>query len=111
MRDIKCSPEAREKCPFDHPCHNEDMAWFEEGSPCDKFNKSLIPSPPPTNADHIRSMADEELAKFLLALNYDGWPFACINANECDPAPEDPSCCDECFKKWLKQPYKEDTHD
>ena len=65
MRDIKCSQEARKRCPFDHPCDSEEKAYFDEGSPCDKFNKELTPPPPMTNADRIRAMSDEELARLL----------------------------------------------
>ena len=62
-----------------------------------------------TNADHIRSMTDEELGRFCIALTDDGWPYACKNKPECDPVPKDPSDCNECFMNWLKQPYKEET--
>ena len=58
LLSIKCSQEAREKCPFDHPCDSEEKAYFEEGSPCHSFNMKLMPPPPHTNADHIRSMTD-----------------------------------------------------
>ena len=105
MRDIKCSPEAREKCPFDHPCDSEEKAYFEEGSPCDEFNKALIPSPPPTNADHIRAMSDEELAKILL----DG-----CRGSKCDDQPQNEwgsVNCFQCRMDWLKQPYKEAPND
>lgn len=55
---------------------------------------------PITNADRIRSMSDEELAKEAAnALSY------------CAPGPNPETCttgmCVECWLKWLKQPYKE----
>lgn len=53
-----------------------------------------------TNADHIRSMTDEELAEFLMG-------------NICGKvSPKDFDCygaCVDCATIWLKQPYKEDT--
>lgn len=100
MTRIKCSQEAREKCPFDHPCTSDERAYFEEGSPCDKFNKSLIPPPQPTNADHIRSMTDEELRDMLLGgVSEDVCPDGC---NDCD------GDCEGRMLNWLKQPYKEE---
>ena len=43
-----------------------------------------------TNADHIRSMSDEELAKYLFEIGYDeGWPSA------------------KHALKWLQQPAEE----
>ena len=63
-----------------------------------------------TNADHIRSMSDEELAKFL-----DGFT-GCYYCSEYETAPfVGPGICDcdgKCKRHlvgWLKQPYKEDT--
>ena len=46
-----------------------------------------------TNADHIRSMSDEELAKYLFEIGYDeGWPSA------------------KHALKWLQQPAKENKN-
>lgn len=53
----------------------------------------------PSNADHIRSMTDEELAKFLLNGNA---PEVCPNG--CDECNGD---CDGRMLDWLKQPYKD----
>lgn len=58
---------------------------------CDSGFSGFTPFKPKTNADHIRSMTDEELAEFLFEMQdieYDhkGQPL-----------------------DWLKQPYKEDT--
>lgn len=54
-----------------------------------------------TNADHIRSMTDEELAKWL-----EQW---CNNGEMCYSCPLDacPSDTKLSFLDWLKQPYKE----
>ena len=61
---IKCDPRAIARCPFKKPCGGDDAAYFMEGSKCDEFNKQVL-APPPTNADRIRAMNDEELADFL----------------------------------------------
>ena len=55
------------------------------------FARRLIDhAKPQTNADHIRSMSDEELAKYLFEIGYDeGWPSA-----------------KHAFK-WLQQPAEE----
>lgn len=56
-----------------------------------------------TNADHIRSMTDEELANLLL----DG-----CRGSKCEDQPENEwgsVNCFQCRMDWLKQPYKEDT--
>lgn len=62
---IKCDPRARARCPFKKPCGGDDAAYFMEGSKCDEFNKQVL-APPPTNADRIRAMSDEELAWELM---------------------------------------------
>ena len=54
-----------------------------------------------TNADHIRSMTDEELGSVLF-----GALSANICPNGCDNCDGD---CDKHTLDWLKQPYKEDT--
>lgn len=57
-------------------------SWCVQG-PCD--------SQTPTNADHIRSMSDEGLAKYLFEIGYDeGWPSA------------------KDALKWLQQPVEID---
>ena len=73
---IKCDPRAIARCPFKKQCYGYDVEYFVEGSECDEFNKQLL-TQPPTNADHIRAMNDEELAEFLSTkLNDDfyDWP-------------------------------------
>lgn len=54
-----------------------------------------------TNADHIRSMTDEDLGSVLF-----GALSANICPNGCDGCDGD---CDKHTLDWLKQPYKEDT--
>ena len=55
----------------------------------------------PTNADHIRSMTDDELGSVLF-----GALGSVICPNGCDNCDGD---CDKHALDWLKQPYKEDT--
>ena len=58
-----------------------------------------------TNADHIRSMTDEELANTIHSISL-GWKG---QTNWCDFHCENPGDdgCDKCILNWLKQPYKE----
>lgn len=63
-----------------------------------------------TNADHIRSMTDEELAETIIILQQRGIHFICKKLGYDAPSPE--KIHDGDFKTmldWLKQPYKEDT--
>ena len=53
-----------------------------------------------TNADHIRGMTDEELAKWLCAR------FDCYGTKPC-PAKEECYADHNGMLKWLQQPYKE----
>lgn len=55
---------------------------------------------PMTNADRIRAMSDEELAKFLDDCNSHG----CV----C-PARDCRATCHECIVDWLKQPAEVDN--
>lgn len=99
---IKCDPRAKARCPFKTPCCGDEEAYFVEGSTCDKFNQEVL-SPPPTNADHIRSMSDEELAKFIPNWSY-------TDACKCGEHYVDCNNeCEKCVAEWLQQPYKEDT--
>ena len=54
---------------------------------------------PMTNADHIRSMTDEELAPVIMC-PYDVGPDLCNSVKTCN----------ECCLDWLKQPYEEENH-
>ena len=60
-----------------------------------------------TNADHIRFMSDEELAKFLLEITSNSVCFG-EGMFPYHPCPQDQDC-EKCGLGWLKQPYKEDT--
>lgn len=54
---------------------------------------------PYTNADRIRAMSDEELAKFIPDWSY-------TNACKCDEKPyvDCNNECDKCVLEWLQQP-------
>ena len=65
-----------------------------------------------TNADHIRSMTDEELRVVLEILAKSD---VCLNSQsaQCDGCVFSPFCnsvrCAEDVMDWLKQPYKEEA--
>ena len=114
---IKCDPRAKARCPYKKPCCGDEAAYFVEGSECDKFNQEVL-SPPPTNADHIRSMTDDELAENLFqayraTVEQDGGD---ISTHWCDGRSgcidEDGNIeCDEkrhkdCILRWLKSEAK-----
>lgn len=59
---------------------------------------------PSTNADRIRAMTDEELARFLVDISAD-----CTSRCECCAYTR--RCTDKCIggvRDWLRQPVKED---
>ena len=60
-------------------------------------------STPMTNADRIRAMTDEELAKFIPDWSY-------TNACKCDQEiyVDCNNECDKCVLEWLKQPAEAD---
>lgn len=75
----------------------------------------LWPDPVPmTNADHIRSMTDEELANLLCTADW---------CETCDQLREEGTCkameldgplskhCVSAALRWLQQPYKEASND
>lgn len=90
----------------------EDVCKTYEECNCKIVEVSLtIVQETKTNADHIRSMSDEELA--TLIYNWIDDKF-CNNSSECaalletgNGIPEER--CMGCLRKWLKQPYKENN--
>lgn len=56
---------------------------------------------PLTNADRIRSMTDEELAKWLCVMNFDDCPDRAHQMKCTDK-------CYECWLDWLKSPEVND---
>lgn len=59
---------------------------------------------PKTNADHIRSMTDEELAKILSTACLGCPVVGCKLHNYASYG------CEKAFENWLKQPYEEENH-
>lgn len=95
-------------------CGNYDlerMCHTDVCSECFKVgtNGKIIGNPskwkpkPKTNADHIRSMTDEELAVFLSRREA---PCDCCQLQDNDAACTE-ILCDNAALNWLKQPYKE----
>lgn len=62
-----------------------------------------------TNADHIRAMSDEELARFLDCVHADPCSSCCGNLYWCrrNNAPE--PVCKNHFLEWLQQPVEAAT--
>lgn len=89
---MRCDPRARARCPDRETCELD--AVFSGGSECDAFNYRCTEQPP-TIADHIRCLPDEELAKIIMC-PYDN------DHNNCIPG----SNCLDCCLKWLQQPYE-----
>lgn len=95
------------KMSMEYPC-----IYFEKDGKCRKFSDNTaisycVMGPCPeqklSNADRIRAMSDEELAKLLL----DG-----CRGSKCDSQPQNEYGsvnCFECRMKWLQQPAEEDT--
>lgn len=99
MNLIKCSAKAMSLCPDVKACCSQrHPAEFVKGSECHKFNEEVESLY--TNADHIRSMSDEELADKIT--DY-------INTCPVDIFTDCKVNCKACWLKWLKQPYKENT--
>ena len=61
-----------------------------------------------TNADHIRSMTDDELTEFLMKLLRQRVDCFAEGVFPYHPCPQDHDCR-KCGVDWLKQPYKEDA--
>ena len=65
---------------YRHKCYTEDMCKCHE---------------PQTNADRIRAMSDEELAKVMERM------LGCPITGDCKKMSED---CNDCWLEWLQQP-------
>lgn len=80
---------------YRNECKYGDSCGFDFCVPeyCKDFEPAQM-----TNADRIRAMDDEELAKIIMC-PYDN------DHNSCVPG----SNCLDCCLKWLQQPYEEGT--
>lgn len=101
----KCDPRAYAACAYKSDCGPLGEAEYADGSECEQFNEKMV-SRPLTNADRIRAMSDEELAKFLFdALSYKTMCAFCVpvkfSSLKCDGR------CRNGILKWLQQPAKE----
>jgi len=81
-------------------CGECTRRWYCDDSPetCGAFPGP----PPPTNADRIRGMSDEELAEWLTHL-----PKICTCHDHCELCIAQKECdkgCEGCIKDWLRQP-------
>ena len=83
MNGIVCCP-----CPCGAKYYSHNSQWLSRK--------------PQTNADRIRAMSDEELAKFL----EDTGTAGCI-----EPARNCRASCTECILGWLRQPVKDGDND
>ena len=109
MNLIKCSAKAMQLCPDAKICCTQrHPAEFAEGSECHKFNEEVESLY--TNADHIRSMSDEELASYLIENAWDchlcSEPFRLDNEPLLRGEKCDEKCVAHCLE-WLAEPYKE----
>ncbi len=95
----RCSEKAFAMCPTRHLCGTREDATFADNSECAAFNRA-VEDAPMTNADRIRAMTDEELAKLLLN--------ACIGS-KCGEQPQNENGSINCFAcrlNWLKKPVE-----
>lgn len=71
--------------------------WHNCGEDCPGWDRKVV-----TNADRIRAMTDEELAKFIPDWSY-------TNACKCGEKPY-VACnneCEKCVSEWLQQPAED----
>lgn len=87
-------------CPV-NPC--ETMNY--RGSTCAAQRAKFGLGDPQTNADRIRAMSDEEIAKIFTSAVADG----CPPKIDWDCAKDEYGwdACDACWCKWLQQPAEE----
>lgn len=100
----RCSERAFAMCPSRHLCGPIHEATFSDDSDCAKFNRK-VESIPVTNADNIRTMSDEELARFLYRADDGNLTVDVCDEKYCDPH----HCqhdCTSAILRWLQQPVK-----
>ena len=104
LKIMKCDARAFARCPYKKQCGDSpEHTSFYEGTECDYFNQQVIHAPL-TNVDRIRSMSDEELAKFIAT------PCQCEVRPKRDGFREcGNDLCLQYLLKWLRQPAEEDT--
>lgn len=108
--DLRDNTSARNMFDFSRPPH--PLAPSVECVNCGTGLRNYRPYKPPTNADRIRGMSDEELAEFIKHLD-SGLDEICDiqdisqDGNGCDRHEN----CYACYLDWLKQPAKEEHHE
>jgi hypothetical protein len=85
----------------DLPCSSAGCPLF--GDCLSAYEKATATAKPQTNADHIRSMTDEELA---VAICQTQDQCSCCELTETDGSCTE-TLCVNAMVRWLKQPYKE----
>lgn len=86
-------------------CHNTDCPRAADNygyTFCDNYI-----APNPTHADRIRSMSDEEHARFLVHVVSDGCPPDMDW--DCQKDKDGWDACDKCWERWLRQPAEDKT--
>lgn len=80
--------------------HREGYICKKDGLPCIFSEDCVEPEEPKpmTNADWLRAMSVEELAKFL---------DDCTESGCVCPARDCRTTCQKCIEDWLKEPVKE----
>ena len=105
---MKCDPRAFARCPYRKGCSDSpEHTSFYEGTECDYFNQQVIHAPP-TNADRIRAMSDEELSEFISRIEIGDFGQQVYGKTFCDMCKGQYEC-DDCRLWWLQQPAEEDT--
>ena len=89
---------------YDYPCNECVKTVYLDDVVMSMYERE---KPPVTNADRIRAMSDEELAKFF----HDHDMFDCSMCSEYESWMElsdtmcDEKCAEHCLK-WLQQPWE-----
>lgn len=89
-------------CACDPVCDHNWNGWETCGNWIQK------PEKPPTNADRIRAMSDEELADFISRIEIGDFGPQVYGKTFCDLCSGQYEC-DDCRLWWLQQPAEEDT--
>ena len=89
-------------CACDPVCDHNWNGWETCGNWIQK------PGEPPTNADRIRAMSDEELSEFISRIEIGDFGPQVYGKTFCDMCKGQYEC-DDCRLWWLQQPAEEDT--
>ena len=90
--------EACNQCRYPLECEDEETMYAEQCDHCQidaQLTAALeAAAKPRTNADRLRTMTDEELAKWF------NRHFTCPPTYSC---PKDEASCEKCFLYWLRE--------